>query len=617
MRSIVFAGVGALLVACCIPACSSGDPASSPGYRTSGGDGGTGGEADGGPAATPDAASSPDGAVPPDAPAGPSCTNKKKDGSETDVDCGGSCPERCKLLAACAVAADCVPGAVCVKGTCSAPSATDGMKNGTETDVDCGGNEAPACDVGKACLIGADCKEKVCDGATCAAPLPTDGVKNATETDVDCGGGAPAPACANGLACNAAADCTSLVCTGNVCQAPLPTDGVKNANETDIDCGGGAPAPACVAGKACLDGAQDCTSFVCTGNVCQPPTGTDGVKNGDESDVDCGGVTTGAPRCAAGSVCNAHADCASDGCAFDGRCAIERSCTRQLGGATCGVGEVGQAGAAHESCCAQAPMTNLAARIDKYHVTAGRMRAFIERVGGNVRAFAKTTPGWNAAWDPYVPSTVAEANAMLGSYWNNAPNDADVATNAWSKRSCQPNFFGGHTYFTGDDPDFTASQLDPKALNCVGWHIAKAFCAWDHGRLATRAELVNAFRNAGTTTYPWNWQDNSPFDPTVQDSRLNHEFIYGYPGVPRRVGQTVQNISWFISPPGRFPAGANANGVDIAGNLLHWSNDSEYNFVWTFSWERHGASLSSQNWKNAWPGEPNGYYAIGFRCAHD
>jgi hypothetical protein len=51
------------------------------------------------------------------APQTPSCTDGVKNGTETGVDCGGSC-------AACAPVASC----------------TDGVKNGTETGVDCGGS---------------------------------------------------------------------------------------------------------------------------------------------------------------------------------------------------------------------------------------------------------------------------------------------------------------------------------------------------------------------------------------------------------------------------------------------------------------------------------------------
>ena len=49
-------------------------------------------------------------------------------------------------------------------------------------------------------------------------------------------------------------------------------------------------------------------SAVCTDGRCAAPACADGVQNGDETDVDCGG-SCGA--CAEGDACAAPADCAS------------------------------------------------------------------------------------------------------------------------------------------------------------------------------------------------------------------------------------------------------------------------------------------------------------------
>ncbi|CAN90920.1 putative exported peptidase / protease [Sorangium cellulosum So ce56] len=54
--------------------------------------------------------------------------------------------------------------------------------------------------------------------------------------------------------------------------APTCTDGVKNGTETDVDCGGTCTAD-CANGQACVTGA-DCTSLSCVAGVCQPSTGT-------------------------------------------------------------------------------------------------------------------------------------------------------------------------------------------------------------------------------------------------------------------------------------------------------------------------------------------------------
>jgi hypothetical protein len=43
------------------------------------------------------------------------------------------------------------------------PTCTDGSKNGDETDVDCGGS-CPRCAAGKACLRRDDCESAICEG---------------------------------------------------------------------------------------------------------------------------------------------------------------------------------------------------------------------------------------------------------------------------------------------------------------------------------------------------------------------------------------------------------------------------------------------------------------------
>ena len=76
-------------------------------------------------------------------------------------------------------------------GNCS-----DGKRNGHETAIDCGGfngmTACPPCDVGQACLVINDCITRICLKGKCAASLPAanchDGIKNGAETDVDCGG---------------------------------------------------------------------------------------------------------------------------------------------------------------------------------------------------------------------------------------------------------------------------------------------------------------------------------------------------------------------------------------------------------------------------------------------
>lgn len=101
--------------------------------------------------------------------------------------------------------------------------------------------------------------------------------------------------------------------------APQPTctDGLLNGTETDVDCGGPSCGP-CVDARQCVADV-DCKSGKCRGRACAPPSCSDGELNGAETDVDCGGDAC-AP-CAAGKMCSKGPDCASAAC-MAGRCAV-------------------------------------------------------------------------------------------------------------------------------------------------------------------------------------------------------------------------------------------------------------------------------------------------------
>jgi hypothetical protein len=211
----------------------------------------------------------------------------------------------------CNLDADC-PGEVCVNNACTAPppSCNDGVKNGSETAVDCGGS-CPGCDDGDPCLVDGDCLSDLCTAKICT-PQPTcsDNLKNGGETDIDCGGNTCA-ACQNGDMCLVNADCQSALCTNNIC-TPQPTcdDNLKNGGETDIDCGGQTCA-ACQNGDTCFVN-SDCQSALCQNGTCTAqPTCNDNLKNGSETDIDCGGSC---PDCPDGDTCLVNADCQSATC---------------------------------------------------------------------------------------------------------------------------------------------------------------------------------------------------------------------------------------------------------------------------------------------------------------
>jgi hypothetical protein len=221
--------------------------------------------------------------------------------------CGGACA-MCEIGQPCDEATDCASN-VCDSGLCADPvppaSCTDGLKNGAETDVDCGGS-CPACAVNAHCGSSADCTTLVCS-EVCQPANCSDGVRNGSESGIDCGGSCTG--CATGQSCTTAQDCLSGSCGKGACLASSCADGVKNGDETDVDCGGSCSP--CAAKQGCAK-AADCVSLSCAADKqCAAATCTDGIENGTESDIDCG---KGCTLCQAGRTCNAASDCASATC---------------------------------------------------------------------------------------------------------------------------------------------------------------------------------------------------------------------------------------------------------------------------------------------------------------
>jgi hypothetical protein len=298
------------------------------------------------------------------------CADNVMDGSgagtETDVDCGGSYCAGCAGGKKCALNSDCASAFCNVNTlTCVASGCSDGVKDGQETDVDCGGATCSKCAVGLSCLTSSDCATTFCNVSTlkCVASQCADGAKDGAETDVDCGGGT-CTKCGLNQGCTADSDCTSNACDAqtNKCVADQCADHRKDGVETDVDCGGGT-CGTCATEKACLVDA-DCTSGGCTTGtkVCAASQCSDAHKDGQETDVDCGGPTCS--KCATGLTCAADTDCASGACDLVTTKCVASACVDErkdgaetdvdCGGGTCPMCATGKTCAANTDCTSAA-----------------------------------------------------------------------------------------------------------------------------------------------------------------------------------------------------------------------------------------------------------------------
>jgi len=184
----------------------------------------------------------------------------------------------------CLTTSNCAVGQDCVQFQCVSSKCANGVRDSDEIGVDCGGSCGPC--------------EHRCNNAQ----------QDGDETDVDCGGGW-CGACHDSAHCKTDQDCISDVCDPlrRICLPESCIDQRQDGDETDVDCGGSA-CGGCYTEQKCLTdsdcSAQKCDQarLICLGNSC-----ADHIEDGDESDVDCGGLYCGG--CASGKKCNTGFDC--------------------------------------------------------------------------------------------------------------------------------------------------------------------------------------------------------------------------------------------------------------------------------------------------------------------
>jgi sulfatase modifying factor 1 len=433
--------------------------------------------------------------------------------------------------------------------------------------------------------------------------------------------------CVNGVCVNAVipdpASCEGAGC-GDTVLGPLPDDG-------GVDATVGAPS----------DASTDAPIDANDSGVTTPDSGADAGADSGSVVATC---TPGAQQCSSASsvetcgingIWGAPWPCATGSC-VGGACAgfTPGTSSPSCAGGGPGLSNCGDGG---ESCCeslevpggtyARAydgaadggpnPATVSGFRLDKYLVTVGRYRRFVNAWGGGA-GFEPDAGSGKHAYLNGGQGLVAfgEDAGQFEPGWL-ASDDVNVSPS--THLACDP------PYDTWTDAGASQENLP---INCVNWQEAYAFCIWDGAFLPSEAEL--GFAAAGgdqQLLYPWGSTD---------PGAANLYAIYGsantscyFPGPTLATCTGVSNFA----PVGSAPAGAGVWGqLDLGGEVFEWVLDSFWFFpnpcvdcaflnlsVNDYRSVRGGAFNVSENYLSGaqrfWgtPEIPGG--ANGFRCA--
>jgi formylglycine-generating enzyme len=327
-----------------------------------------------------------------------------------------------------------------------------------------------------------------------------------------------------------------------------------------------------------------------TGDV----TGTDATLDsaGDVAIADVGGDTPYGSEAGEASASDASADSEGDVVVADA--GLDAAIGPEAGDASatiasCQAGGAGltNCGAVSERCCTSLevpggtyyrtytsdadggpvgeadPASVSGLRLDKYLVTVGRFRQFVNAV---------LPPDGGAGWLPTANSGKhTHLNQGLGLV--NVGDDGGVAYETGWVASDDSNVAPTNTNLTTGSRCYpyatwtaSAGNNENLPINCVNWWESYAFCIWDGGFLPSEAEWEYVAAGGDQQReYPWG---------STAPGTGNQYAIYGcyYPsgGGPGSCSVGVSNIT----PVGTATLGAGLWGqLDMAGTVFEWNLD--------------------------------------------
>jgi formylglycine-generating enzyme required for sulfatase activity len=209
------------------------------------------------------------------------------------------------------------------------------------------------------------------------------------------------------------------------------------------------------------------------------------------------------------------------------------------------------------------PATVSGFRLDKYLVTVGRFRQFVNGGAGHF-------PAAGSGKHTHLNGGQGLANSGAGggyepgwdaTNWNNT---TDIAPTNANLASCAP-------YSTWTN---TAGTQENLPINCVNWYEAAAFCIWDGGFLPSEAEWEYAAAGGSQELeYPWGNVDVGTACPGAGCEYAIYNCDY-----PNGSGSCTGVAN--IAPVGYASQGVARWGqLDMAGEVYEWNLDWYANYT--------------------------------------
>jgi len=258
-------------------------------------------------------------------------------------------------------------------------------------------------------------------------------------------------------------------------------------------------------------------------------------------------------------------------------------------------------------------------RLDKYEVTVGRFRQFVNAVlpadggpgwipsaGSGKHTHLNGGNGLNVVGGGYEPGWVTSDDTNL------APTDANLA--------CP----GDGTWTS------TPAGQETLPISCVNWYEAYAFCIWDGGFLPSAAEWEYAAAGGSQQReYPW-----GATDPGTNSQYAIYDGYYPDGAPPDAAAGTPGTCNDYLTclaPVGTATLGAGLwDQLDLAGSMSEWNLDwyaayvepctdcanlagGPYRLAWGGSFVDARSALHPAGFEGDTPS--NRHFYFGFRCA--